>query len=192
MACDIGEQVIWLHTFGMRYHDIARGRPEGPPRLPRDRRPEILKEISDSPDAVPETMRYVSMTRQLHLADGIIGPISQQAFEYRVCDKRVIDQWFSFRQRTRHHQRRTSPLDDTRIESWTYHLNRDLLDLINVLTMLTDLEPRQECLLQAVCNGPLISMSELEDSAALPPFKTGRRTSRPAQQDELPCDEEPV
>jgi predicted helicase len=189
-TCEIGKEVIWLHTFGTRYHDGEHGRPEGPPRLPRNRRPEILMEISDSPENVQDMMQYVSMTRQLHLAEGIIGPVDEQVFEYRVSDKRVIDQWFSFRQRTRQHQRRMSPLDDTRVERWTYHLSSDLLDLINVLTMLVDLQPQQEGLLQAVCNGPLISVNELEASGILPPSPVGRRAPRPPLQGELRYDEE--
>jgi Type ISP C-terminal specificity domain/N-6 DNA Methylase len=189
-ACELGEEVIWLHTFGMRYHDVARGRPEGAPRLPRGRRPEIIKEISDGPDATPDMMQYDSRTGYLQLADGIIGPVEEGAFEYRVGDKRIIDQWFSFRQRTRQHQRRMSPLDDIRVKRWTYHLSRDLLDLINVLTMLVVLEARQERLLQEVCHGSLIRVDELRTSGILPPSRAGKRAPRPPNQDELRYDAE--
>src|SRR5207237_8218745 len=38
-ALELGRTVIWLHTFGERMADAAKGRPAGPPRLPAAKPP---------------------------------------------------------------------------------------------------------------------------------------------------------
>jgi hypothetical protein len=41
---NLGRTIIWLHTFGERMTDPAKGRPAQPPRLPAARRPNIPKD----------------------------------------------------------------------------------------------------------------------------------------------------
>ena len=190
-TCAVGEEIIWLHTFGTRYHDVGRGRPEGAPRLPPGQRPQIIREISDDREAMPDTIRYEASTAELHVGDEIIGPVSPEAWGYQVCGRLVIRQWFSFRQRTRQHQNRTSPLDDMRVDGWTYHLNRDLLNLINVLTRLVELQPRQETLLQGICDGSLITLSDLQLAGLSPPSPAAKKAPRLPRQDELRYYDEP-
>jgi predicted helicase len=190
-ACNIGSEVIWLHTFGTRYFDATRGLPEGPPRLPRDRRPEIVERISDELRSVPEDIRYDADSQQLHIGNGIIGRVAPEAWEYQVCGKQIIRQWFSFRQRSRQYQRRSSLLDDTRLDRWTIHLTKDLLDLIHVLTMLVDLEPSQKALLEQICGCLLITVDDLKEAGVLPGPPTARKAPHPPLQDELRYNEEP-
>jgi hypothetical protein len=187
-ACGVGRRVIWLHTFGARWGNSVESRPKGQPALPPERRPEIIREISDDVGSVPDAMRYDMAVKELHIGDGIIGPVSESAFEYQVCGKRVIGQWFSFRQRTRTYQRRVSALDDERVERWTYHLTRDLVDLISILSLLVELEPQQMAILDAVCDGPQITVNDLERAGILPPTKTACKAPRLARQDELDYD----
>ncbi len=184
--CEVGARVIWLHTFGSRFCDVDKQRPEGSPRLPRNRRPEIVEELSDREDDMPDSMHYDSVSQLLHIGSGAIGPVAGKVIDYQVCGKRVVDQWFSFRQRTRRHQRRTSPLDDKRVGAWTYHLSRDLLNLVNVLGMLVDIEPQQSALLDAVCNSPLITRAQLKESNILPISELSRKPPKLSKQDELP------
>src|SRR6185437_15339427 len=37
-AVALGREVIWLHTYGERFHDADAGRPKTPPRLPQGQR----------------------------------------------------------------------------------------------------------------------------------------------------------
>jgi hypothetical protein len=185
-ACDIGAEVIWLHTFGERYSDPEGDRPSGPPRLQHERRPEVIVRISDDPDKMPEGICYDSATLQIHIGDGVLGPVEPAAWAYEVGGRPIIRQWFSYRQRTRRHQRWSSPLDDTRLGRWTAPLTDDLLDLIHVLTRLVDIEPRQASLLEEICNGPLVTVSNLKDAGVLPAPAAAKKPPRLRRQDELP------
>ena len=42
-AVELGREVVWLHCYGERFHDDAAGRPQSPPRLPKERAPSIPK-----------------------------------------------------------------------------------------------------------------------------------------------------
>ncbi|MEZ4405042.1 MAG: hypothetical protein R3A52_00935 [Polyangiales bacterium] len=42
----------------------------------------------------------------------------------------------------------------------------DLIDLLHVLALVVELEPKQAALLERVCAGPLISRQELVDAKA--------------------------
>jgi hypothetical protein len=181
--------VIWLHTFGAedtRYTNSGQGRPAGPPRLPRERRPEIITRIPDDPENMPTDIRYDDATLDLHIGHGIIRPVTPEVWAYEVGGKPVIRQWFSYRQRTRQYERWSSPLDDTRVDHWTIQLTGDLLNLIHVLTLLVDLEPRQAVLLEQVCNGPLVTVADLKDADVLPTPTWTRKPPRLRRQDELP------
>jgi hypothetical protein len=57
-AVTLGRTVPWLHTYGERYYDPERGRPYGPPRLPRPRQPRVIVTIPDLPDRRPAEMSY--------------------------------------------------------------------------------------------------------------------------------------
>ena len=184
-ACALGSDVIWLHTFGSRYCDTLRGRPVGRPRLAADRQPQILREISTSGEEVPTTIRYDAASRVIYVDGGAVGPVSPEVWGYQVSGRQVVEQWFSFRQRSNAHQKRTSPLDDVRIKQWTYHLDRDLLDLLNVIARLVDLEPAQDDLLRDICAGPLVSMDELSKAGLLQRLPRERRRLRLPLQDEL-------
>src|SRR5205823_3280394 len=59
-AAEVGRTAIWLHTFGERFIDAKRGRPPGPPRLPRDRSPRIPNDgaIPQTQDEMPDNIQY--------------------------------------------------------------------------------------------------------------------------------------
>jgi hypothetical protein len=64
-------------------------------------------------------------------------------------------------------RRPPSPLQAIQPDHWPAEYTTDLLDLLNVLTLLVDLEPEQAKLLDRVCGGPLISEAELQTEGAL-------------------------
>src|SRR6185312_8051256 len=60
VAAELGQSVVWLHTYGERFTDPAKGRPLGPPRLPKDRAPRIPRDgmIPTTHESMPDTIDY--------------------------------------------------------------------------------------------------------------------------------------
>jgi predicted helicase len=148
-AAKLGRRVIWLHTFGERMADPSDGRQLGPPRLPVGISPTIPKEgaISNEPDAMPDTLGY--------------DP-----------GKQVLVQWVSYRKKNRERpiigdRRQPSPLGDIQQDHWLPEYTSELLNVLNVLGLLVELEPKQAELLEKICAGPLISEAELNAAGAL-------------------------
>ncbi|GAA3749351.1 hypothetical protein GCM10022205_40450 [Spinactinospora alkalitolerans] len=191
-AVELGREVIWLHTYGERFADTSAGRPPGPPRLPKDRRPEVIVEIPDSPTAMPDVIRHDSDSgdrgRRLYVGGGVISPVLPEVWDYDVGGMRVVKKWFSSRQRNPRNKRRGSPLDDIRPERWTPRFTDELLELLTVLTRLVELEPRQAEFLDEILSGPLVTVDGLTTAGVLP-IKPGlRKPPRRLGQTELPLD----
>ncbi len=173
-AVEIGCSVIWLHTFGERFVDPDRDRPPGPPRLPLDRRPQIPANgaISQDPAGMPDTIDYDGTNRRLLVGDGRVEPVEPHVWEYEVSGKKVLRQWFSYRKKTRERpiigtRRQPSPLGDIHPDRWLPEYTTELINLLNVLGLLTDLEPLQGDLLRRICSSPTISHDELQAAGAL-------------------------
>lgn len=157
----LGQTVIWLHTYGERYADPAVGRPPGPPRLPPDKQPHVeAPGIPHSPGEMPDVISYSPSRQSLHIGTGVIHPVLREAWAYRVGGKRVIERWFRSRKKDPG-GRRSSDLDDIRDHWWRPEATTELLDLINVLGLLSGLEERQAALLSRITSGPLITRSNL-------------------------------
>lgn len=95
---------------------------------------------------------------------------------YEVSGKQVLVQWFSYRRKNRERpiigdRRPPSPLGDMQPDHWLPEYTTELINLLNVLGLLVELEPRQSELLEKICSGPLISAAELDAAGAfaLPP-----------------------
>lgn len=78
--------------------------------------------------------------------------------------KAVLKQWFSYRKRNRERpqigdKRPPSPLGDIQPDHWLPEYSSELINVLNVLTLLVALEPKQAALLEQVCGGPLITLS---------------------------------
>lgn len=88
------------------------------------------------------------------------------AWNYEISGLHVLERWFSYRKR---HPagRRNPPLSDIGTGRWEREYNRELLEIITVLTRLTQLEPAQSQLLDEVMAGRLILNDALNDDGAL-------------------------
>lgn len=167
-VANVGRRVVWLQTYGERMADAKQGRPEGAPRAPADSRPTIPKDGAIPPHAaLPEELSYDLEKHRLRLGDGYIDNVRPAVWAYEVDRKQVIPQWFSYRKRDRSKppmgdKRPPSPLQAIQPAHWLSEYTTDLLDLLNVLTLLVDLEPKQAELLDRVCGGPLITEAELK------------------------------
>lgn len=159
-AAALGREVVWLHSFGERF---AEGKPAGPPRLPDDRKPDYPKAgaISTKPEDFPDTIDYDAALQRLKIGTGYIDRVPPAVWAYEVSGKQVLRQWFSYRKKDRERpqigdKRKPSPLGDIQPDHWLPEYSSELINVLNILGMLVELEPKQADLLERICNGPLI------------------------------------
>jgi hypothetical protein len=162
-AVEVGRRIIWLHTFGERYVDAKANLPAGPPRLPKERAPRIPKDgaIPDDPDSMPNEIEYDESGNRLLVGRGFVDKVPAAVWHYEVSGKRVLTQWFSYRKKDRERpmigdRRPPSKLGDIQPDHWLAEYTTELLNVLHVLALLIELEPAQERLLEAICDGPTL------------------------------------
>jgi predicted helicase len=172
-AVALGNEVVWLHSYGERFVDPVANRPKQAPRLPKGKAPTIPTSgmIPSLPEPLPDAMDYDPAMRQLTIGKGYIENVTPEMWAYEVSGKRVLWHWFSYRRRDRSRpiigdRRSPSPLDNIQPDGWLPEYTTDLLDLLNVLGRLIALEPAQADLLNRICAGPLRSAEELVTAGA--------------------------
>lgn len=163
-AAKVGREVIRLHTFGERF---ATEDPPQPPRVATDG-PVIPKDgaIPSTPEGFPDTLDYDAAKRRLLVGTGFIDNVPPEVWAYEVSGKLVLRQWFSYRRKDRERpligdKRPPSPLGDIQPDRWLPEYTSELINLLNVLALLVELEPKQADLLKRICDGPLIPASRL-------------------------------
>lgn len=173
-AVDLGQTVIWLHTFGERFANPSRGRPARPPRLPTNDAPLLPKggAISEDSAEMPDTIDYDATKRRLWVGRGYVERVPPQVWSYEISGKQVLRQWFSYRKADRERpiigdRRQPSKLGDIQPDHWLAEYTTELLNVINVVGLLVNLEPSQADLLEQICSGQTISSSELQAGDAL-------------------------
>lgn len=185
-AVELGRTIIWLHTFGERMTDAARGRPAQPPRLPTSRRPNIPKAgaIPQEPAAMPDSINYDANKKRLLIGTGYVENVEPGVWSYEVSGKQVLLQWFSYRKANRERpiigdRRPPSPLGNIQPDHWLAEYTTELINVLNVLGCLVDLEPAQASLLEKICSGPTIRVDELRAAGAFElPVEPKRRDKR--------------
>ena len=162
-AAALGREVIWLHSFGERFAD---GKPVGPPRLTDERKPSVPANgaIPTTPDDFPDSIDYDPQTQRLKIGKGFIDRVPPAVWAYEVSGKSVLRQWFSYRRKTRDRpqigdKRKPSPLSGIQPDHWLPEYTSELINVLNVLGLLVDLEPKQADVLKRICDGPLIPAS---------------------------------
>ena len=120
---------------------------------------------------MPDTLNYDAGKQRLLIGHGYIEHVTPAMWAYEVSGKQVLTQWFSYRKRDRERpiirDRRTpSALGDIQPDYWLPEYTTELLNVLNVLSMLIDLEPTQAELLKQVCSSPLISEEKLKAAGA--------------------------
>ena len=163
-AAKLGREVIRLHTFGERFAT------EDPPRPPRVAQsgPTLPKDgaIPSTPEGFPDTLEYDAAARRLLIGTGFIDNVPPAVWAYEVSGKQVLRQWFSYRRQNRERpvigeKRPPSPLGDIQPDRWLPEYTSELINVLNVLALLVELEPKQADLLRRICDGPLIPASKL-------------------------------
>lgn len=190
-AVELGRTVLWLHTFGERMVNPAKGRPASPPRLPPPKRPHIPKAgaIPEAPDQMPDTINYDASKKRLLIGTGYVENVEPAVWRYEVSGKQVLTQWFSYRKQNRERpiigdRRPPSPLGNIQPDHWLAEYTTELINLLNVLGWLVELEPTQARLLAKICAGPTILVDELRAAGALElPVETKRKAKAEAAPD---------
>jgi hypothetical protein len=181
-AVSLGREVLWLHTYGERSTDPTHERAPGAPKLPPDRRPKVIETIPDTAEEMPDSISYDEATLTLHVGSGQIRPVCPEAWAYETSGMRILRKWFGYRKKDPA-GRRSSPLDDINAKRWPARYTTELLELLNVLEMCVTLEPRQAELLERICDGPLITMSDLRQEKVLPVLPSCRKPLPPDSPD---------
>lgn len=171
-ALNLGEQVVWLHTYGAAFD--GSGRPPENVRLPPGdaHQPQCTKAVT----SIPESFHYDAKRSSLVIGDGEFAPVQPEAIEYTVGGRNVFKSWFDYRKKNPG-GRRVSPLDHIHPAEWEPDWTTEAIDLLTVLTRLADLEPAQADILARVLAGNLLTKDDLT--------KAGTRWPR-TQQDRKP------
>jgi hypothetical protein len=172
-AVGLGKRILWTHTFGERFGDEDSGRPGSPPRLPVGEQPRVVKPIPDTPEQMPNEIRYDSDSRTLNIGAGEIHPVPQAVWEYNVSGMGVVTHWFGYRKQ-RPAGRRTSELNEIVPPTWTSATTSELLNLLNVIGLLVKLEDSQARLLERVMRGPRLTTTDLREAGVLPVSPSAR------------------
>jgi hypothetical protein len=166
-AVALGRRLLWLHTFGRRAADPRESRPNEPPRLPAGRRPLVEVAIPHDAAGMPDAIEYDAATQTLLVGTGRISPVEPAAWAYEVSGMRVVKRWFDRRKKDPD-GRRSSHLDDMMPSTWNPSWTTELLELLNVLTLVADMAPAQADLLDRITAGPLVTVSDLTAAGVLP------------------------
>ncbi len=182
-AVNLGQEVLWLHTYGERAVDPDAGRQARAPRMESDP-PVVQVRIPDTPDRMPESIRYDEPNRALHIGDGIIAPVSPEVMKYEVSGMPVLKHWFGYRKK-RPDGTRSSPLNDIVATSWTPAMTTELLDLLNVLGRCVVMERKQDALLARIVAGSLITVNDLTSAGIIPVPNSATKMPKPNHEADL-------
>lgn len=158
-ALALGRELLWLHTWAERFHDVETGRGKRLPHVdgigwesPVTRMPQNVADIA-----------YDKDLQRLRVGDGVITGIRPDVWEYSVSGMEVVRKWLGYRtaKGTGRAAASDNPLDKIRPITWSDEWNDELLDLLRMLTRTVDLQPTQADLLDRICAGPLIPASDL-------------------------------
>jgi hypothetical protein len=152
----LGEELLWLHTFGDR---CSAGRPT---RIPLLDGLAMAQPVRKLPQRANE-IRYDPSSQVLQIGNGLVEGVRQDVWEFEVSGMHVVRKWLSYRMArpAGRAASSTSPLDAIRPSEWLEEWTKELLELVTVLTMTLDLVPRGVALLDEVLASPLIASDEL-------------------------------
>ena len=161
-VADLGERLLWLHTYGERFRDPAKDRGDLEPGEAR-----CTRAVPPSP--LPEGHSYDAAARVLRVGTGQdageFAPVAPEVYGYSVSGFRVVKSWLDRRKRERS-GRKSSPLDDIRPGRWDREFDSGLLQLLWVLEETLRLEPEGAALLAEVRASELFAAAELPAPSA--------------------------
>jgi hypothetical protein len=142
--------------------------------------------IAQNQATLPETIDYDEAHRRLLIGAGYVENVAPEVWRYEVSGKHVLRQWFSYRKADRDRpiigdRRPPSPLGEIQPDHWLAEYTTELINLLNVLTRLIALEPRQADLLERICSGEMISEEDLRTTGAISTSSIPRKRTKEAR-----------
>lgn len=149
---ELGRRILWL----MR-RDGDR------PKLPGGRRPYVRAPLPSRPVEI----RYDRDEETLFVDEGRISPVPADAWDLHVGGVRVLEEWLA----RRTEQGEPGTLEAIRPATWPQTWTSELLELITVLALLTEVRPAPE----GLTAGRPITAAELREAGVLPVPEPARR-----------------
>jgi hypothetical protein len=155
---------LWAHGVESGRRRLWLMRRDGErPKLPGGRRPYVRAPLP----CRPLSLHYDRDEETLHLDEGRISPVPPEAWDFETGGVRVLEQWVA--------ARTTEPEPGTlaaiRPATWPQTWTSELLELITVLELLAERDPRQE---ELAVTAP-ITAAELRKAGVLPVPEAARR-----------------
>jgi hypothetical protein len=165
-AVHIGRQVIWLHSYGTRFGNDPEDITDQP-LLPKSRRPSVRTVIPITEEQMPDKIRYDADTETLRVGTGEIRPVPPAVWNYEVSGMQIVRKWFGYRKR-QPAGRRSSDLAYISPNQWSAATTTQLLQLLNILGLLTELEPTQADILDRIASDRLITVEDISHAGIFP------------------------
>lgn len=164
-AVALGRELLWLHTWGERLRDPKAGRNS---QLPRVAGVAWLTPVTKMPES-PQDISFARDSQRLFIGDGIVAGVREDVWTYEVGGMQVLSKWLGYRtlRGSGRAASSTNPLDKIRPNAWADDWNDELLDLVRMLTVTLDLQPKQANLLDRICGGELIPGDDLPKASLL-------------------------
>lgn len=161
-----GKRLIWLQTYGERMTPTDEKTGHIPPGQAKCR-----VAVPDTEAGYPADFDYKGERREIHMGDGVFGPVSPEVWAFEVSGLRVVYSWLGYRKKGRS-GRRSSPLDEIRPTAWTHAFTRELLELLWVLEATIAGYGEQAALLEEVLASDLFAADDfptVPDEVRKPP-----------------------
>lgn len=176
---EIGEELLFLHTYGERYVTPPRAR-----GIVRSGAARVTVPVSQDPEHYPREFVYDEQARELRVGDGVFASVAPEVWAYGVSGLRVIRSWLGYRMKERTGKR--TPLDHVQPERWTTELTEELLRLVWIIERTVEIGQRQVDLLDRILPSDLLLAADLATSP-----RSVRAAPVFGGQDRLPSLEEP-
>ncbi|MFN8185910.1 MAG: type ISP restriction/modification enzyme [Gaiellales bacterium] len=154
-AVDLGERLIWLHTFGER---LVPDRSD--PGVVPAGRARCTEPVGTTPETYPTEFSWNEERQELHVGDGVFAPVPAAVWGFSVSGFEVLTSWLRYRMRDGG-GKRSSPLDEIRPTVWPAAFTEELLRVIWILEHTVELQPALDELLGRIVEGPTIPEADL-------------------------------
>lgn len=152
----LGREILWLESYGRAFVDRNDDRGTNV----RDKLGTVHASYLEPVQALPDKLEYEESTMTLKVGEGRFGPVPQAVVDYEVGGVNVLKQWFGYRKQDPN-GKVTSDLDRINPTKWVPEWSTQLLEILSVLTQLTELHGKQKVLLEQIKNSETIGIQEL-------------------------------
>ncbi|MFG2530830.1 type ISP restriction/modification enzyme [Streptomyces sp. NPDC048516] len=166
----LGERLLWLATRGAYAPGADGGHGGERPRMPGGRRPYVRSALPAR--GLPQDVAYDPAEEALLLDGGRISPVPPGAWDFHAGGVRVLEAWLAERTGTAAagpDAPEAGSLAALRPADWPQEWTSELLELITVLALLSELQPRcEELRRHTEDGGPQLTARELRAAGILP------------------------